>query len=85
MPTYSDTRTFPETNKVFSDFINPALTVIQAGGGSVAIEVDLGNSTFIPIPGSPFSTDTAFHLNISNGRFRFTPTGGAVYGFNVRG
>ena len=51
----------------------------------VAIEVDLGNSTFIPIPGSPFSTDTAFHLNISNGRFRFSPTGGAVYGFNVRG
>ena len=85
MPIYSDIRTFPETNKVFSDFLNPALTVIKAGAGSVTIEVDLGDNTFIGIPGSPFSTDTAFHLNISNGRFRFTPTGGAVYGFNVRG
>ena len=85
MSTYSDTQTFPPTDTVYPGFSNPALVVIKAGAGAVAIDVDIGNGEFVDIPGSPFGADTVFHLNISNGRFRFTPTGGAQYGFSVRG
>lgn len=85
MLTYSDTKIFPPANIEFAGYSNPALVVIKAGAGSVAIEVELGNDVFVAIPGSPFNTDTAFHLNVSNGRFRFSPTGGAEYGFSVRG
>ena len=85
MPTYSDTKTFPEADDAYSGFVNPAMIVIQANAGSVSIQADLGDDTFIEIPGSPFEADTAFQLHIANGRFRFVPSGGAKYGFNTRG
>ncbi|MFC4672054.1 hypothetical protein ACFO5X_26130 [Seohaeicola nanhaiensis] len=83
MAKYTDTQTFPESG-VYMETAPPALVVIDAGGGTVAIDVDLGDGTFVAIPDSPFSADTAFHLEVASGRFRFTPSGGATYGFEKR-
>ena len=83
MPNYTTTQFFPPTETVHAGHTNPALVVIQPGAGSVAIDVQLDSGVFVAIPGSPFTEDAVFHLGVSNGRFRFTPQGGAVYGFSV--
>lgn len=82
MKTHADTQVFPPAaGKVYEAHANPALVVIRAGAGSVAVEADIGDGSYVQIPGSPFTADTVFHLNIANGRFRFTPSGGALYGY----
>ena len=83
MPKFNDTQVFP-LDGVYGQKDSPAMVVVDAGGGSLAIEADMGDGTWIGIPGSPFTEDTAFHLSIGNGRFRFTPAEGAAYSFTVR-
>ncbi|MAY85592.1 MAG: hypothetical protein CML02_02540 [Pseudooceanicola sp.] len=83
MPKFNDTQVFP-LDGVYGQKESPAMVVINAGSGSVAIEADMGDGTWIAIPDSPFAADTVFHLEIGNGRFRFTPSGDAEYSFTVR-
>lgn len=83
MAEYSTTKTFPSSGS-FPLYNKPAFVAIDAGTGSVAIEVETepGNGNWIAIPDSPFSADTSFHLDVAGGSFRFTPSGDAKYGIN---
>lgn len=83
MPKFSDTQTFPAATEFYSPTRPAALVSIDANGGSVAIEQDMGDGTWIALPDSPYSADTVFHLEVAQGRFRFTPSGSATYSFTV--
>lgn len=84
MAKYSTTTIFPDSNEFYRHFVEPALVGIDANGGSVVIEMDMGDGTFIAIPDSPFTADQVFRLEVALGRFRFTPSGGATYLFSVK-
>ncbi|MAQ82266.1 MAG: hypothetical protein CMH12_03425 [Maritimibacter sp.] len=83
MPKFTETQIFPNATEVYPDWKLPAAVVIDAGSGSIAIEADQGDGTFVAIPDSPFSADAVFHLRIANLRLRFTVTGDATYGFTA--
>lgn len=78
MQKFSDTQIFPSSS-AFRRSADPLLVAVDANGGSLAIEVNMGDGTWIAIPDSPWSADTAFTLDVANGQFRFTPSGGATY------
>lgn len=79
MPVYSDEQILPGADREFFSYNKPAMVTIKANGGSLAIEVAQG-ADWVAIEGSPFTADAAFHLEVANGQFRFTPSGGATYG-----
>ena len=79
---YNNQQIFPETGR-FSPRHPPAHVVIIPNGGEVQVEADAGDGTWVTLKDSPFTEADSFQFAVGNGRFRFTPTGGAEYGFSA--
>lgn len=66
----------------FPQWMRPAFLSVTANGGSVLIEARQG-AGWVTI--ETITADTAKAMDVANGRFRFTPSGGATYTFTVDG
>jgi hypothetical protein len=47
-------------------------------GGSLAVERDVGNGTFVAYPDSPIAADGGFEFRLTGGAVRLTNTGGGA-------
>tara|TARA_R100000808_G_scaffold22231_1_gene48229 strand:- start:289 stop:537 length:249 start_codon:yes stop_codon:yes gene_type:complete len=77
MDKFTTTTTFPNGGP-FPATAHDRTVIVDANGGSMAIEANMGDGTWIALPDSPYSADTVFRLEVSGTQFRFTPSGGAT-------
>lgn len=77
MQKYTVTTTLPNGG-TYPKGAAPRTVVIDANGGTMTIEANMGDGTWIALPDSPYSADTVFRLDVSGVQFRFTPAGGAT-------
>jgi phage tail protein X len=78
MNKYSATTILPN-GAPYSQGAGPKTVIIDANGGSVTIEANMGDGTWIELPDSPYSADTVIRLDVSGTQFRFTPASGATF------
>jgi len=82
MTIHSDQQVFPGGTARFSPHKRLGALVVNANGGSVAVEVSMTDGTWIAISDSPIgAADPVVDLELSNRQYRFTPSGGATYEF----
>ncbi len=79
MKKFTTAQTLPSANAYFTAYQPDVLVALDANGGTIDIDVDQGDGTFVPIEGSPFSADIAFKLDVAYARIKVTPAGGATF------
>ncbi|WP_370281961.1 hypothetical protein [Pseudooceanicola sp.] len=78
MNKYSTTMILPN-GAAYSKGATPKTVIIDANCGSVKIEANMGDGTWIELPDSPYSADSVIRLDVSGTQFRFTPAAGATF------
>ena len=66
---------------VFSDFPEQRPITVASNGGSVAIEVESDNDTWVAT--DTISEDSTMRIQTSGTKIRFTPSGGATYRIDI--
>lgn len=78
MDKFSTTTTLPNGGP-FPKSAGQRTVIIDANGGTMTVEANMGDGTWIALPDSPYSADTVFRLDVSGTQFRFTPASGATF------
>jgi len=72
-------RTGEYETQEFPFYAHPMLVIIIAGSGTVQIEVDIGNDTWVV--SEIYTADAKFTLAVAGAKWKFSTTGDASYSF----